>query len=140
MNGNWDGYVYEHIQVYFEFHGIIPKEDDIIHHLDGNKMNNRHENLILLSKGDHSKLHAWLDSNRTINEEVECCKICGRTLQDKQRGFCSIECYSIDSRKNIPSKEHLEELIKTNCREAIGRMFGVSGNAVKKWMIGYEII
>lgn len=38
-----------------------------------------------------------------------------------------------------PTKEVLEELIKTTPLTTLGEMYGVSGNAVKKWAINYEI-
>lgn len=38
-----------------------------------------------------------------------------------------------------PTKNDLQELLKTNSREKIGRMFGVTGNAVKKWVKKYKI-
>lgn len=38
-----------------------------------------------------------------------------------------------------PTKNELQELLKTNSREKIGRMFGVTGNAVKKWVKKYKI-
>lgn len=40
---------------------------------------------------------------------------------------------------NKPNKEELIELLKTNNKAAISRMFGVSYNAVVKWCKKYEI-
>ena len=44
------------------------------------------------------------------------------------------------SRKVVrPSKEELEKLIETTPLETLGKNFGVSGNAVKKWCKSYGI-
>lgn len=45
-----------HKRVAEKKYGKIPK-DFVIHHIDGNKNNNRPANLILLHKKDHARLH-----------------------------------------------------------------------------------
>lgn len=46
-------------KIFCEYHNIecVPK-GFVIHHIDENKDNNLIENLMLLSKSEHSKLHA----------------------------------------------------------------------------------
>ena len=51
-------YCSEHTLVYWQHYGIIPKDGEVIHHVDGNKHNNRIENLILLNMKKHSSEHA----------------------------------------------------------------------------------
>ncbi|MEE3350582.1 MAG: hypothetical protein VZR09_11175 [Candidatus Gastranaerophilaceae bacterium] len=41
--------------------------------------------------------------------------------------------------QNKPNKEELIELLKTNSKSSIGRMFGVSYNAVAKWCKKFDI-
>lgn len=41
--------------------------------------------------------------------------------------------------QNKPNKEELIELLKTNSKSSIGRMFGVSYNAVAKWCKNFDI-
>lgn len=72
------------------------------------------------------------------------CKICNRVI-DKNAVICS-ECYSRKQSQTIqgtnkskPSKEVLAELMKTMSFMAIGRLFGVHGNSVKKWAIKYGL-
>ncbi len=138
---NWDGYLYEHIYIYEKYSNRILKDDEIIHHLDENRKNNRHENLIALTQGDHMKLHVWLDNSKlNIQTTPKFCKICGLILQDKQINCCSVECSVLYTRiVERPSKEELQYLINSTPYIHIGKKFNVSGNAVKKWAKSYGI-
>ncbi len=54
--------------------------------------------------------------------------------------FCSVPCVKLSKRKPIrPSKEELENLLKTESCRAIGRKYDVSDNSVRKWAIYYNI-
>ena len=50
-----------------------------------------------------------------------------------------MECRTRERRKNIPSKEEIENLINKKPFTQIGKMYGVSDNAVRKWCIIYGI-
>lgn len=63
--------------------------------------------------------------------EFDECPICGQE-KNKRLKFCSETCSSKSQQKFDISKEELENLIIENPYEHIGRMFGVSGAAVKK--------
>ena len=52
-----DGYVLRSIVHYEYYNAILIPEGYDIHHLDGNKLNDSKENLIMLSHSDHAKLH-----------------------------------------------------------------------------------
>ena len=49
------------------------------------------------------------------------------------------ECRSKERVKNIPEKEELEKLIFNIPFTEIGRKFGVSDNAVRKWCKKYQL-
>ena len=58
------GYVYEHILIVEEllgrplkFYGPKHKDNEIVHHIDFNKLNNNPENLYVCKTGSHRKLH-----------------------------------------------------------------------------------
>ena len=65
------------------------------------------------------------------------CSVCGKTIS-KGATFCK-ECYLIKKHKNIPSKNELEKNIKEFSFVQLGKMYGVSGNAVRKWCKSYDL-
>jgi hypothetical protein len=46
-------------------------ENEVVHHLDCNKSNNRLGNLLLLSNAMHAKLHFWIDTGAFVHESYE---------------------------------------------------------------------
>jgi len=154
-NETWRGFVYEHIVVAEKYNGALGN-DDVVHHLDGNRSNNRQENLLILSRSQHNKLHAWISSGspgilglssleaisnaQSQAAQPSFCSVCGLTLQEKQLSFCSRECTNLAGRKTKrPLKQDLLEDLQTMSILAIGKKYGVSDNAVRKWMKGYAI-
>lgn len=63
---------------------------------------------------------------------------CG-ILKNKNQKYCSDKCFQISSRKFDISKRELEILIHQKPYEEIGRMFGVTGAAIKKRCRSLEI-
>lgn len=65
---NWNGWIYEHIYLMSEHIGRPLNEDEVVHHLDENKSNNKLENLVLLNNNAHSILHNMLRKSTNISE------------------------------------------------------------------------
>ncbi len=64
------------------------------------------------------------------------CVVCGDDFKpnNTNQKSCSVDCAKIARRKvERPTKEKLDMLLKEHSFCAIGRMFGVSDNAVRKW-------
>lgn len=75
-------YAYEHHIVFWKYKKTIIKNEEIIHHKNNNKRDNRIENLELLTNQDHSKLHA-----RGKSQIELCCPICAKTFKKELRQF-----------------------------------------------------
>lgn len=54
--GNWQ---YSHIRTAEKKVGGKIRTNRVVHHIDGNKKNNRPENLQVMSRREHSRLHSW---------------------------------------------------------------------------------
>ncbi|MBR9705543.1 hypothetical protein GOV14_00765 [Candidatus Pacearchaeota archaeon] len=66
------------------------------------------------------------------------CPSCKKQFKGKvvKSVYCSLKCCERGRRKvkNRPSKEHLLEEIKETSYCAVGRKYGVSDNAIRKWL------
>lgn len=101
-----------------------------LHHINGNHQDNRLENLQILCPNCHSQTDNY--AKRNIKKKQYFCKKCGAEIS-KGAQFCK-KCLGEEHRKtNRPSKEELFELIKTLPFTEIGKMYGVTDNAVRKW-------
>ena len=103
-----------------------------LHHINGIHNDNRLENLQILCPNCHSQTENYGGKNIKIEKKKYYCPKCGREMY-KGAKLCS-KCSGEEHRKTIrPLKEELLELIKTKPFTEIGRMYGVSDNAVRKW-------
>lgn len=59
------GYAYEHLLVWASAGRRLPRADELIHHTDEDKTNNRLDNLELKTRSEHARLHAL---NRSRDE------------------------------------------------------------------------
>lgn len=155
---NWQGYVYEHRFIMEQSLGRALEENEIVHHIDCNKLNNSISNLILISRSDHMKLHNWIDNGAVIYEsyeqngvnskkanlEVKLCIICEGTLTKYQKKTCSKECHNEYQRTkltkvvNRPGYSQLLEDLQSMSMVKVGNKYGVSDNAIRKWIKRYK--
>jgi arsenate reductase-like glutaredoxin family protein len=104
---------------------------------------------ILICSNCHRELHGGNINNELLRSpngttitHTNSCKHCNKQFETtkKHKKFCSLDCYRLNKRKvERPSKEELQQLISEMSLEAIGRKYGISGNAVKKWAKVYNI-
>lgn len=87
------GYVLEHRVVMENFLGRLLTEDEIVHHKDENKKNNSIENLEVMDKREHNRLHSTTGRAITTLKCFHCGKIFEREKRlVKGKGFCSRHC------------------------------------------------
>jgi hypothetical protein len=110
------GYIYEHRLVMEQKLGRRLTDDEIIHHINGIKTDNRPENLKLCTKRTHRKEHIVMEWSRKYESCIRCHKtdskyaskgLCARCNQYlrviKARGY---ECQYTSNGKRIFSKIH----------------------------------
>lgn len=55
--GDPNGYAYEHLVVWVSSGRPSPNSNEIIHHSNGDKKDNRLSNLVLMSRSEHNRIH-----------------------------------------------------------------------------------
>lgn len=65
------------------------------------------------------------------------CIVCGKII-DKRSTYCK-KCRPNKRKVKRPTKEELEDLIKTNSFVSLDKRFGVSDTAIRKWCKSYGI-
>ena len=69
-----------------------PNNYKYVNHKDENKLDNRIENLMLLTPSEHKRLH------NLKNKHMIICKLCGEEKENKGRNLCR-NCYAKELRK-----------------------------------------
>lgn len=90
----------------------------------------------------------WIDQGRTYpirsfsiltNNEKHYCQNCGKEIVTKDASLC-VDCYNASRRKvNRASKDELKRLIRMTSFLQIGKIYGVSDTAIRKWCKLYGI-
>lgn len=72
-----NGYAYEHLVVWVSYGHLRPQQGQVLHHANGDKTDNRIENLHLMTRADHNSLH---------NSEKERCGSTGKFVGKRRTG------------------------------------------------------
>lgn len=118
----------------------IPLE---LHHIDGNKINNKRENLQILCPNCHAQTSNYGIRNRKnfiFKKKITKICECGNKIKSKKSERC-FNCNNIFKRKyNRPTKKELEQSILQKPIREVAKQFGVkSSDCIKKWCAGYGI-
>lgn len=142
-----NGCVYEHIIQAEKKLGRFLRDGEVVHHKDRNRTNNKAENLMVFKTvKDHTMYHAGAPIRKdgdvyvaVPDDKKYICPICGKTKTRKNSKMC-IDCRNKEKAKNVPDKETLIDLLKKGFPYTkIGKLYGVSDNAVRKWCKKYEL-
>ncbi len=120
----------------------------ILDHINGINNDNRLENLRMICPNCGSQCETFCRGNRSENlirnnryfESKKCKRCNGLIHRSCKGGYCTV-CSGILSRKVCrPTLEVLSSDIKEMSWVAIGKKYGVSDNAVRKWARSYGIL
>lgn len=157
-NARKNGTILEHRLIAEQKIGRYLKSSEVVHHIDGNKVNNIEDNLIVFrTNADHTRFHK-IGVMKDMKDgtyicpvkEKEICKCvhCGKYFvkNKKKHRYCSTECYNkycneqFVLNENRPNKELLQELVNQLPFTTIANMYNVTDNAVRKWCKKYGIL
>lgn len=127
----------------------IPLE---LHHKNMNHNDNSLDNLQILCSNCHSLAHEYSNTKgkpessidtillKKRVKEVGHCKQCGKELTNSQKIYCSQECAHLNVSKIPQKNELIDKLNEFNWNKTkTGKYFGVSDNAIRKWIKKYDI-
>jgi len=104
----------------------------VLDHINGINNDHRIENLRLLCPNCNSQQDTFAGRK---HKKHHFCEECGKEKKCRKTKLC-VSCLGVKNRKvkDRPSKEILLEEIKETNYCAVGRKYGVSDNAVRKWI------
>lgn len=130
-----NGLVYLHRLIVENNIGRYLTVHEIVHHKDGNPLNNSVDNLEIASQSYHVSNH-----KRHI-KDISCvlCKNIFRPIKSRQK-YCSGICAQLAARKvSRPDREVLAELVWLIPTSLLAVKFGVSDKAIAKWCNRYGV-
>jgi hypothetical protein len=117
----------------------------ILDHVNGEATDNRLENLRIVCANCNATLDTHCGRNKPRGRPPVACAQCGGKFRAQKRTqrFCSRRCAGLNQAPTLRRAERPPyELLLTNIRElgylATGRKYGVSDNAIRKWVRAYE--
>lgn len=128
-----DGRVFYHRHVASIKVGRWLTHEEIVHHIDENKLNNNPDNLLILSNTEHTRLH--ITGSIEDKRLVLSCPVCKLSFKQKDitQTACSVPCANKNMVKNKTiTKELLNSLIPITSWKDLGKMFGYSDVGIKK--------
>lgn len=155
LSGGYKGWVYEHILVAERKLKRALKKNEEVHHLDLVRSNNSPNNLLICTTDQHHQIHAWIERGLPIRGKnrikggiassrklvvIPRCQKCDFPINEGAI-YCSAKCYTVGRRKvsKRPSLKKIKRLLRTLSWVKLGKRYGVSDNAIRKWVRDYGV-
>ena len=145
-----------------DFHHLNPSEKDFNFNDNANRSwkatREEIKKCILVCSNCHREIHSGLINNNLLvssfnedrakeiddlvdkikHRQMYYCRYCGKEVT--RGNDVRPECYHFMSRKiERPSREEFKNLIRNNSFVSVGKMFGVSDAAIRKWCDSYKL-
>lgn len=120
------GRVYYHRHIASMHLGRWITTNEVVHHIDDNKLNNDIENIEILTQSEHASRHFRVLEDRT-------CPICNRVYRpaNSKQIYCSKECHTNTYGKDI-SLEDIIYWVTNYSWVRAGKELGISDNGLRK--------
>jgi len=107
----------------------------VLDHINGIRNDNRLENLRLLCPNCSSQTPTFSGKNTKVKRKIYYCEKCGgKRCWNSKSNLCK-KCLDLEKRTvERPSREQLLREIAESNYCAVGRRYGVSDNAIRKWL------
>lgn len=122
----------------------------ILDHVNGVRTDNRLENLRIVCPNCNATLDTHCGRRLKLGDVKRECKRCGTSFEarDRRQRYCSRDCGQRHERTGRPNPgarrverppyAHLISEVATLGWSATGRKYGLSDNAIRKWVRAYE--
>ena len=124
------GLVYLHRVIAENKIGRYLKDKEIVHHIDGDPLNNTPSNLLVTTVSAHPRIHN--EHNPILSKQCITCRKKYKTKLTKRK-YCSARCAAVAKEKiKWPSAKELRRLVWSMPTSKLACKLGVSDKAIEK--------